>query len=199
MGANNDMLSYNLFAYCSNNPVNYSDPNGDMFGEAILLGAATIVAAATVITTIIAATPTLQQGFAAIGAAIQNAAVGVYNGAVNIAKSFAADYSDIQEKEKEKDITVPEQPKKQAFFTVDPYSFHPKGLIMKEYPGTKNGRIIEWRDPISQAKIFEWDEDINNGAHYHVMMIEWNGNHHGLHYLPGTPVPEPWNSIYFGG
>ncbi len=107
LGANNDMLSYNLFAYCSNNPVNYSDPNGDMFGEAVLLGAATIVAAATVITTIIAATPTLQQGFAALGTAIYNAAVGVYNGAVNIAKSFAADYSNIQEKEKEKDITVP--------------------------------------------------------------------------------------------
>lgn len=28
IGANDDILSYNLFAYCSNNPVNYSDPTG---------------------------------------------------------------------------------------------------------------------------------------------------------------------------
>jgi len=29
MGANNDLLSYNLFCYCSNNPVNFSDPSGN--------------------------------------------------------------------------------------------------------------------------------------------------------------------------
>ncbi len=28
LGANGDMLAYNLFAYCSNNPINYSDPLG---------------------------------------------------------------------------------------------------------------------------------------------------------------------------
>ena len=28
LGANGDILSYNLYAYCSNNPVNYSDPTG---------------------------------------------------------------------------------------------------------------------------------------------------------------------------
>lgn len=66
-------------------------------------------------------------------------------------------------------------------------------------PGSHNGRIIEWRDPVSNAKIFELDEDFRYGAHYHAMMVEWNGKHGGLHYLPGSPVPEPWNSIYFGG
>ena len=30
LGANQDVLSYNLFAYCSNNPINYIDPNGNM-------------------------------------------------------------------------------------------------------------------------------------------------------------------------
>ena len=31
LGANGDILSYNLFAYCSNNPVMYSDPTGHGF------------------------------------------------------------------------------------------------------------------------------------------------------------------------
>ena len=78
-----------------------------MFGEAVLLGAAAVMATVALAATINQIAPTLQQGFAALGTAIYNAAVGAYNGAVNIAKSFAADYSDIQEKEKEKDITVP--------------------------------------------------------------------------------------------
>ncbi|HAN20490.1 MAG TPA: hypothetical protein DCP51_02245 [Clostridiales bacterium] len=31
IGANEDLLSGNLYAYCSNNPVNYSDPSGNSF------------------------------------------------------------------------------------------------------------------------------------------------------------------------
>jgi hypothetical protein len=27
------LLSYNLYAYCSNNPVNYSDPSGHAIGS----------------------------------------------------------------------------------------------------------------------------------------------------------------------
>ncbi len=30
IGANGDILSYNLFAYCSNNPINFSDPSGNL-------------------------------------------------------------------------------------------------------------------------------------------------------------------------
>ena len=70
---------------------------------------------------------------------------------------------------------------------------------MKEFPGTKNGRIIEWRDPISQAKIFEWNEDFKMGPHYHAMLIEWDGKHDKIHYTAGTIVPEPLQSTYFGG
>ena len=39
MGANGDMATYNLFAYCSNNPVNYSDPSGRAIIDAVMCGA----------------------------------------------------------------------------------------------------------------------------------------------------------------
>ena len=38
IGANEDILSYNLYAYCSNNPVNMIDPDGDFVGALPALG-----------------------------------------------------------------------------------------------------------------------------------------------------------------
>ena len=42
LGANQDLLSYNLFAYCSNNPVNCSDPTGEVALECVILGIAAV-------------------------------------------------------------------------------------------------------------------------------------------------------------
>lgn len=68
---------------------------------------------------------------------------------------------------------------------------------MLVYLGSSNGRIIKWVDPYYNV-IFEWNEDLKNGPRYHIMMAEWKGNHYGLHFSPGAPVPEPWNTIYLG-
>ena len=38
LGANEDILSYNLYAYCSNNPVMNVDPNGNFFGIGTIIG-----------------------------------------------------------------------------------------------------------------------------------------------------------------
>ena len=38
LGANGDILSYNLYAYCSNNPVMYVDPTGEFLLTALLWG-----------------------------------------------------------------------------------------------------------------------------------------------------------------
>ena len=61
-----------------------------------------------------------------------------------------------REKEEVKSETITVNPdRKQAYFTESPYAFVPRGLIMVEYPGIYNGRIIVWKDPISSITIFE--------------------------------------------
>ena len=87
-------------------------------------------------------------------------------------------------------------PSNHAYFTVNPYDFKPNGLVMTEYAGTGNGKIIKWSDPTTHAAVFEWDEDLNYGPHYHILI---NGKHDGTHIPPGTEVPDPWKSLYFGG
>ncbi len=39
LGANGDLNSYNLYAYCSNNPVNFADPSGHSVIAAVVVGA----------------------------------------------------------------------------------------------------------------------------------------------------------------
>ena len=44
--------------------------------------------------------------------------------------------------------------------------------------------------------ISTWDEDYLYGPHYHIVI---DNVHSREHIKPNDPVPEPWNSIYFGG
>lgn len=95
-------------------------------------------------------------------------------------------------KAKEKEAVETPAPKHQAYFTVNPYYFHPVGLTMVYRNGTKNGAIISWMDPLTNKEVFRWDENTNfaNGPHYHI--------YGSGHYLPGIDtVPEPFASIYF--
>ena len=110
--------------------------------------------------------------------------------------------NDEQEKVEEKEIEVAQinSPKNdQPRFPLDPYSFTPTGLVRRVYPGTHNGAIIKWSDPITGAVIFEWNEDKTYGPHYHVMLPSANGKHDGEHYFAGDLIPDPWKTIYFGG
>ncbi len=196
------LLGNNMFAYCLNNPLNMADTEGNFAW--VVAGVTMMVLAAMGTNTAAAIAQEMSKGIGNLfDRALQNSGgTTVLENQVAIRNTplLVTDSDLNRSKAKEKDITSStKKSKPQAIFTLDPHDFNPKGLVMKEYPGTKNGRIIEWRDPISQAKIFEWDEDLNKGPHYHTMMIEWDGNHRGVHYLPGTPVPEPWNSFYFGG
>ena len=71
----------------------------------------------------------------------------------------------------------------------------PKGCIPKYYPETKNGATIKWF--CGESAIFEWNEDLRNGAHYHITP---NNSHTGIgaiHYEPLSPIPEPYATIFF--
>ncbi len=78
---------------------------------------------------------------------------------------------------------------RKVYFPYNPYDFNPFGLIRKIFPGTRNGQIWKWFE--FNSMIFEWDEDYDNGRHYHIL------DHNGPHYLPNSQIPEPYASRYF--
>lgn len=78
LGANGDVLSYNLYLYCSNNPVNFTDPTGEAWYNVLgWIGLGLVVAAATVITAGMAGA--VIGGVA--GGIIYGAAIGILAGA----------------------------------------------------------------------------------------------------------------------
>ena len=52
---------------------------------------------------------------------------------------------------------------------------------------------------IAKAALPSKVENGKNGSHYHILDMEKGESHMGLHYWPGDPIPEPWNTLYFGG
>lgn len=85
LGANGEILSYNLFAYCLNNPVNRTDDGGNLswLGK-IAIGVAVIAVAAVVtVATAGAAAPAMVALHCAAAGALQGAAIGAATGAVS--------------------------------------------------------------------------------------------------------------------
>ena len=84
LGANSQILSYNLFAYCLNNPVNRTDDGGNLSWLAkIAIGVAVIAVAAVVtVATAGAAAPAMVAIHCAAAGALEGAAIGAATGAV---------------------------------------------------------------------------------------------------------------------
>ena len=199
------LLGYNMFAYCDNNPVNGWDPTGALFEK----GAGGAGYGGFYAPCYGGGGGSSTSSYSAY--AYANAAVGALAVGTVLTTTVALDglrreviYINqtrvrAEEKEREKEaVLTPNNNQGDANkFPEDPYQFNPKGLLMNEYLGSDNGRIIKWKDPITGIAVFEWDEDFNHGPHYHVMKIEWDGKHIGPHLHAGDKVPEPWATMYF--
>ncbi len=99
-------------------------------------------------------------------------------------------------------IPIPKSNNSIHIFPYSPFEFWPTGLVFKIHVPIgcgRNGGVIKWEQPGTKIAIFEWNEDYKTGSHYHVLKPEDNNQHDGIHYYPGMLIPEPWNTIYFGG
>jgi filamentous hemagglutinin len=81
-----------------------------------------------------------------------------------------------------------------ATFPESPYDFNPDGLVRKEWD-TPNGKVVKWLNPGTKKAEYEWNEDIENGEHYHKIPEGGKGRvEHpetgDTHMYPGDTVPE---------
>jgi len=93
------------------------------------------------------------------------------------------------------------RPRPQPIFPANPPNFTPRGLTVNYLPGSKNGAFYYWSPGGDmKAYVFRWDENPNgpvgDGSHYHIAGVVDDKNNL-VHFYPGTPVPEPWASLYF--
>lgn len=175
-----------MFTYCLNGPINKTDKNGTnpalYYVAKKLIG---YVIAYILIYVLICAIlyPILHN-------VTEKAYDGISQGKVK-PKAKADSKSKAEEKQKKK---------KQEYFPLNPLEFNPKGLELKkrvEMGEGKNGGIYHWVLPNTNIVILEWDEDLQKGSHYHAVLPEDYNKHNDIHYEPGSPIPEPWNSLYF--
>jgi len=169
----------NLFAYCGNNPVICQDTTGE-FGTLAIFGSIAF----------------WKIGIAFVGAILGFLFVDTIAKNPPAAPTFSLPVikSEQSTDSEIKDVvpTIPSAPDGPVIFPLDPMDFNPAGLVMTPRPGTKNGAIISWMDPLTNTEVFRWDENPNysNGPHYHI--------YGSGHYKPGIDVvPEPYASIYF--
>lgn len=166
--------------------------------KVVIVAAVVAVAAAVVVATAGAAAPAVvAAGVGAIGTGASAAGAAITAGVAaaaitaGVGTSIAVGKTIAEVKDEVKESTrTNEKKKNNIIFPYVPETFAPRGLVMRMYPGTSNGRFIKWFNTAG-VMIFEWDEDLTNGSHYHIM------SHDGAHYLPGTNVPEPYASMYF--
>lgn len=76
-------------------------------------------------------------------------------------------------------------------FPKNPNEFNPSGLKKLEINTNTNGRIIKWIGDSKKA-LFEWNEDLQYGEHYHITP---DGKNRILHPITGNTHINPGDSI----
>lgn len=173
------LVSTNGFSYCQNDPINNYDYTGEFPVPAIILGAIGLKEIAAAIIGLIGAI------------IVTDFIISNPPKLPSISLPEADVKPKVEDEEKVEEKVVPKRSDNSVFFPANPNDFNPVGLVKVPRPGTKNGRLISWMDPLTNIEVFRWDENLNypNGPHYH---IYGRG-----HFYAGDRVPEPFASIYF--
>lgn len=195
------ILGTNMFAYCGNNPINRVDYTGEAFSDILnfiktsvseigkTMGSMT--PAYVGCSAVAAADGPLPIGDVLAIAGVAVLTVGaIGQGIYKVAQAPAISLPKVEEKEVT--IVAPNKPNRPVIFPDNPNEFCPIGLIRVDRPGTKNGSLISWMDPMTKKTIFRWDQNPRypNGSHYHIYGL-------GGHYYAGDCVPEPFATMYF--
>ena len=194
------IVGYNMFAYCGNNPVNASDPEGQFlewlweWGREVLSLTGSNMASMSggYVTCGGAAVADGPLPFGDMLAVIGGATITIGAFGYAIYQTVTApSISRSESEEKIKTEVMLQKPDDSVIFPLDPNEFTPSGLDKVYREGTKNGAFISWMDPITNKEVFRWDENPtrSNGPHYHIYGTG--------HYYPGSIVPEPYATIYF--
>lgn len=200
LGANGDLQAYNLYAYCSNNPVMLADYGGnDPVTAAACVAYGLMVAALFCCVVYLIVDSVSEESSSGSSSALDIAP------SVDVNRKPSADVFQNKEidetlKDKEESIPIPKSVTRKTqkiIFPNNPDFFNPIGLVRVDRPGTKNGKIISWMNPVNNMEVFRWDENINypNGPHYHINSPVYMGKH----FYFGDEVPEPYASMYFRG
>jgi len=178
-------LGHNMFAYCNNNSVMFSDHSGCL---SIALNSEDIK---TLIEGLVAGISAAVADGPSFVADIVGAGIFFVAGVKVVSNVKSRAEEETEEREKISDSVSNNKSNEPIIFPVDPNLFCPRGLIKVPREGSKNGKLISWMSPVTNVEVFRWDENTNfsNGPHYHI--------YGSGHYAPGTNVPEPYATLYF--
>ena len=195
-GTGQGMLGYNMFAYCNGSPIQFADYTGYAYCNAT----------SETITCGIGGGIQFPKIGKSIGRVYDQVKRGLTCGLImgiqlGISALVLCDDTTLATSSSVAEVERNSEREQKAIFPADPYAFNPRGLVRIVYPGSYNGAIIKWIDPVTGNDVFEWDEDLQHGPHYHTYLISLNGGEtrQEIHHQIGEVVPEPWNTVYFGG
>ena len=200
--ANKDTISGNIFQYVSNNWINLTDYSGNGIFNVIfdtIKSLTPFYAAAAAGTTADGPLPYVDMGIGITVIGV-TAVMSIYNIGNLVISNVSFDFSLPDSSNKKQNSSKSKE--KKVTFPSNPCNFKPKGLVVTDFEGTGNGRIIKWSYPGFKDSVFEWHEDYAYGSHYHITEVSknWPGSRKTApHYKAGDVIPEPYASIYFGG